>query len=379
MDYAFAPGNTSQDGRVRRMFQRRSGTTLVAANRSRTSVRDFINHLNTTASVPKPVGNLLLGTHADARGHLNIPMYSEQSGPTKYENLEDTITNPDYSISVPDSLIDDSPDDPVDRHIHIKGCNIGKATTFLEKLKEAAGGNLHVTAPLHFHDIYQLSGLGTWEHMSYEFRITRPDAFAGRDALIDALVLSSFSYYDADPVSREDWEKLVPRRIGRSSSKVIRLPLGSSIGRRTTIPGDQVFRYRISSYSYTIEYPSASDIPPKAGRLAALDSALDDFKYRETDTTGGFDPAHPYPEYERWGYSSKQDFLDGHTWRFSVNGRVLLCRGRVHIYTLIVPLTSRVAGSEGDLIFNFYPLAGSGLSPVAGGLEEDDAALFATV
>ena len=378
MDYGFAPGNTNQDGRVRNMFSRRGNTTLIAAARNRSTVKEFIEHLGSSSTVTPPIGDLLIGTHANSQGYLFIPMFPQQAGPTDYEILEDTVSDATKSISVPDSLIGYNTGDPITKNFHIKGCNIGKATPFLKKLKEAIGGNMNVTAPVHFHGLYEMTTHGTWELMAYEFRLIRRDAFSSRADYITALNAANFPFYNGDAIATADWEAWVPRTITSPSSVVVTLPLGTSLNNRTTIQFDRSFRYRADNYTFTINF--SGTIPASTpDRMAALSTALDNFKYRPTDTVGGFDSAHPYPEYVRWGYASKQDFLDEHNWSFSISGSRLVCNGRFHEYTLLVPVTDRTPSTAGNLLFNFYPTTASGLSAVTTGLPVTDTNFFATV
>ncbi|HEX8314208.1 MAG TPA: hypothetical protein VF609_04415 [Flavisolibacter sp.] len=378
MDYGFAPGTTDQDGRVRNMFSRRGATTLITAGRNRSTVKQFIGHLDSTGTITKPIDDILIGTHANSQGYLFIPMFPRQAGPTTYETLEDTISDATKSITVPDSLIGYTTGDPITKSFHIKGCNIGKATPFLDKLKEAIGGNMNVTAPIHFHGLYENTTQGTWELMEYEFRLIRKNAFATRADYIAALEAEGFTFYNNDAIATTDWEAWVPQNITQASAVSVPLPLGVTLNRRTTIPFDRSFRYRATDYTYTITFTGAipSSMPD---RMAALSAALDADKYRNTDTIGSFDPAHPYPEYVRWGYSSKQDFLDEHEWRFSPSGNQLVCSGRFHEYTLLVPVTDREAATMGNLLFNFYPIASAGLSAITTGLPVTDTNFFATV
>ena len=122
MDYAFAPGGTGFDRIVRGMFSRRANTTLTGARRGRSTVNEFIEHLDASSSITMPIDNILLGTHANSQGYLFTPMFSRQRGPTSFEILEDTISDTTKSISVPDSLIGFTTGDPITKSFHIKGC-----------------------------------------------------------------------------------------------------------------------------------------------------------------------------------------------------------------------------------------------------------------
>ncbi|WP_157986604.1 hypothetical protein [Chitinophaga alhagiae] len=391
MDYSFAPGGTPFDGLLRAFYTRRGNTTLIAATAARNTLREFISHIDGSATVTKPIQDMLLGTHANAQGYLAATMFDNQIGRTGYEVMEDAIsgrhtsdsTTPDTtltSIAIPDTLIGYTTG-PVANNFHIKGCNVGRATAFLQKMKEALGDHVNLTAPLHFFGLYQHTAYGIWEFLAYEFKLLSKTAFANRAALVTAFDNLGLTFYNGDPVPVADIETWVPRTITRAATTPLNLPLGISIGSRTTIGTERQFRYPgPEDYTFTINFPNASQVPSTpADRMTALENGLDSFKYRQSDTVGGFDPAHPYPEYERWGYSSKQDFLDEHDWRFEKSGSRLICRGRFHAYTLLVPITDRDPANLGNIIFNFHPNAGSPHAAITTGLVETDTNFFATV
>lgn len=391
MDYSFAPGRTGFDRLIRRLFNLRDNTTPIATSRARNTVREFITHMDGSAAVTKPIENMLLGTHANAQGYLAARLFDNQIGATGYEVMEDSIsgrhtsdaTPPDTTrtaVTVPDPLIGYTPGDPVINNFHIKGCNVGKATAFLQKMKEALGSNVNVTAPVHFYGLYSNSGYGIWEFMAYEFRLYNKTAFANRAAYIAALDAKGFTFYNGDPVAVTDWEAWVPRAISRTSRTALNPGLGTPIGRRRTISTRREFRYKKEDYTFTIRYSSASQVPTTAAaQMTALENSLDTAVYRSGDTVMMFDAGHPYPEYERWGYTSKQEFLDEHQWRFQKSGKKLICKGRFHGYTLLVPITDRDPANAGNIIFNFHPNAGSAHSAITTGLVETDASFFATV
>lgn len=391
MDYSFAPGGTPFDGLLRDFFARRGSTTLIAATAARNTLREFIDHVNTAGTITQPIQDLLLGTHANAQGYLAATMFDNQIGRTGYEVMEDAIsgrhtsdsTTPDTtltSVAIPDTLIGYTTG-PIANNFHIKGCNVGRATVFLQKMKEALGDHVNLTAPIHFFGLYSNTAYGVWEFMAYEFNLLSKTAFPNRAALVTAFDNKGLTFYNGDPVPVTDIETWVPRTITAGSTTALTLPLGTSIGSRSTIPVQRQFRYRgPEDYTFTINFANASQVPTTpADRMTALENGLDSFKYRSSDAIGGFDSSHPYPEYERWGYASKQDFLDEHDWRFEKSGRSLICRGRFHSYTLLVPITDRAAGNLGNVIFNFHPNTGSPHAAITTGFVETDTDFFATV
>src|SRR5436190_15042005 len=152
MDFGFSPivNTTTTAGKqhltdLQTMFARMANTSLISKG-GMTSVRQFIVHLDKTTSITKPIGDLLIGTHANEEGQLSIPMFPGQSDWTKFETLEDTLSDAKKSIKIPDGLIGFTAGDPISHAVHLKGCNVGNAQPFLIKLEDAFGGNVNVTA-----------------------------------------------------------------------------------------------------------------------------------------------------------------------------------------------------------------------------------------
>ena len=77
MDYGFAPTRDDYNALVRSMFSRRPTTTLVSF-RSLVTLRGFIAHLVALPSGSKPIGDILLGGHANSSGEMFIKMWPLQ-------------------------------------------------------------------------------------------------------------------------------------------------------------------------------------------------------------------------------------------------------------------------------------------------------------
>src|SRR5262245_6331310 len=153
MDFGFAPDGDDHVGNLRSMFERRATTTLINEKNAPgvNTVRQFITHLDGNSKVTKPVGDLLIGAHANNEGQFFIPMFPGQKGHTKYETLEESLKDATKSIKIPDALIGFTTGSQVTHFVHIKGCNLGQAMPFVKKLKEALGGNVKLTVPKLFH------------------------------------------------------------------------------------------------------------------------------------------------------------------------------------------------------------------------------------
>lgn len=364
MDYGFAPGSSTQEQRTRMMFARRTNTTLVTARRVVT-MRGFASHLATSASVARPIGDALLGAHGNSSGLIFTPMFAGQHGPTSFETLEATLLDPTKSVVIDDAVIGYSPGDPVTHALHFKGCNVGKALPFVAKFREALGDHVEVTAPLHFHGLTPAS-IGVFEYMAYEFSVQQATAFATRADLLAAFDAAGFTFIDGAAVAPADWEKWVPQRYGHTQESQARVPLGIALGRTTTINVPQQFRAGPENFTWTITYPTPGDVPAPADRLAELETSL--------GNAPNFLDSHPFPVFQRLGFDSVADFVAGHTWRFGKAGRVLTCNGSRMKYTVVTAIMDR---SSGNLLFNFYPNAGSALPAVTPALVETDSLFFA--
>ena len=368
MDYGFAPGSTAQDGRARRLFQRRANTTLVSA-KSLVTVRGFVNRLLSSASITRPIDDALIAAHASSEGWLLITLFPAQTqrGQSNFETLEESLSAIGNSIAIDDTVIGHSPGDPITHNVHFKGCNIGKAPPFLTKFKEALGDNVNVTAPKHFHDIYEHTSYGTFEHMSYEFSVQRKAAFATRAALLAALDAEGFTFIDGSAVPTANWGKWVPKKIGKTVKTPVSAKLGVSIGKRKTIDTTREFRVKRRPFYWQIKYSGGAPPSGTAARQTEFETSV-----------GGdarFESTHPYPFYERVGYSSIADFFAGHTWTHTVKKNVLYTVGIRVEYTVVVPITEVTSG---NVVFNYHPLPTTSHAAITN-LTETDTDFFESV
>lgn len=367
MDYGFAPGATPQDERARLLFQRRANTTLVAGTKLVT-VRAFAAHLLSSVAVARPIDDALIGAHANSEGRMFIPMFAKQPRVTDYEILEETIATASKSIAIDDTVIGHSPGDPITHSVHFKGCNLGKALPFLTKFREALGGNVTVTAPIHFHGMWEHSDFGIWEYMSYEFQVRNKERFATRAALLAAFDAEAFPYIDTTTIPTADWEKWVPKDIKKSVKLTVTGKLGVSIGKRKTIPTDLEFRMMPLTYSSTLSYPNPASVPKNTAAQQAIFETT-------VNADPEFDSNHAYPVYKRVGYETLPLFFAGHTWKHVIVKNKLITTGTRIEYTVLLPIVDMVTGL---LVFNFHPLAGKPYVAI-NNLAESDPLYFASM
>ncbi len=383
-DYAFAPGkpgkdrvtNTLYDRLAHQMFDRRPNTTRIPRRRSIQCLHDFVDHLNNSPSITRPIGDVLIAGHANDGGDFFVPLHRGQKGATTYELLEDSYTDPAKEIILADATMGHTPGDPPNRYVHIKGCNIGKALPFLGNMIFAMGAAINVTAPKHFHYLYHHRHYGVFESMQYQFRAMNPTRFATRAELITALMATTPQYYDGTNVPQPDLEAWIPRTIRSTQKFDVRARLGITLGRRSTIEVEREFRVRPDRL--VLRIPITGTAPGnQADQLTALDTHLGNLRFRDDDVESSFSPDHPFPAFVRQGYASKQAFLDGYTWTFSLNRRrtTLVATGIRYVYTLAIPITDRASG---NLMFNFYPNDGSAHAAILTTLDTSDSRFFET-
>jgi hypothetical protein len=360
VDYAFAPGATGYDDLARQLFTNRPNTQLIQRKRM-TTVDAFLHFLDTDPSVTLPADDLFLVSHGNDKAWMQIQLAVGQRGGTTFEVAEAAVTS--GSVSIPTNVNHDSSGDLTSMAVNIRGCRIGVADPFVDKLKEAFGGESDVTAALHFHDIYKDSRVGLFEYLVYGFTLISQTAFADKAATITAMDGHGFTYRDGSAVPTALWTSWIPRNVGvgHRDTQSVFLDLGRTIGPLTKIPASIQFRHDQPSFTYKIA--GLGSLPAaQSDRIDDLRQALND---DATNAGSTFASDHPFPTFKRYDQDSIDDFVDNLNWRFSwaANKKdptksLMVCVGSQHEYTVLVPVTDPPDLATGKLIYNFYPPAG---------------------
>jgi hypothetical protein len=358
-----------------------------------TSVRQLIVHLDKTTSITKPIGDLLIGSHANEEGQISVPMFPGQSDWTTFETLEDTLSDTKKSIKIPDSLIGFTAGDQISHSVHLKGCNVGNAQPFLVKLQEALGGNVNVTGPKFFHGATS-EPEGSFEFMGYEFTVARPELFLkpgpkpgttvpDRNLALSEFDGKKFTLIDGTTiVPTADWDKLIPPNPNTQQFSQVVSKLGATFGRRTTIKTPRQYRVvKIKFGPWTVDFPDPASVPKdEPTQLQALSNDLE-----INDKHGRFLDSHPFPQWTREGFADLKAFIKGYKWKIVPKGKSSLnfTGTRFHFVVALAitdPATTPPNSifADGTLIFNFYPAAGSGLTAITTAIQVTDPKFFAT-
>jgi hypothetical protein len=378
VDYAFAPGPTPFDQLMARLLDDRPTTDLMPASLG--TVERFVDELETLSSVVKPVDSMFVASHANDSGQLKIQIDSTQKDVfADFETLEKAVTS--GSIKIPPVLrtLPDGSPHPGTR-VRIRGCRVGRAALFMEKLKEALGGEVTVTAPRHFHvvypDTYPNGFEGMFEWLDYDFAIHSKTKLT-RAQIIAALKAKQFDFYDGTKVPDAKWGGWVPKDPSKTKRRIpMTLILGTTVGPKSSteifVKDAREWRHNVPKL-YTARITGLPAEPPtKAAKLAKVREAL--------ETLDMMGPLHEFPFWERYGYVDFDDFFNGVTWSVNWDKKAKRLTGtaRRHEYHALLPITTRTATDpdRGDLIFNYFPHGGTG--PEVSSLRDDDAFLFYT-
>jgi len=382
MDFAFAPGTTGYDSIMRTMFTNRASTTLVKAT-GVNSIKDFFNHLSTHVS--PPLTNILIGTHGNESGWMNVQLDPAFDAHTTYEALEKAFDPSTRSCQLVDNIINprpvDSNNQPIDPFVFIRGCRIGVMSPFIQKFKDVINGlsttDVGVGAPLFFHEVYKMTQ-GVFEFFNYDFHIYSKTAAANKAALVALFDAANMVDTYGNNITTAQWNQWIPTRITRDVDPLVSVNLTNSP--ITNFPSLKAgfYRYRFQTII------SSFHVDPSWGALSTTDAAIATFlkqQFNDLAANPGTNPfalqlqsSHPFPLYTRYEYSSIDDMVDGLKWIVNTRSRVYV--GKRYEYSACPPVINDNANNE--LIYNFYaaPTGGATSSRM---FDDNDSSYFNTV
>jgi hypothetical protein len=344
-DYAFVPGKSLYEKSLAATLGLRPKTVVLEAS----SLKSFIEGLAKSTRLTRPIRALIIGAHASSWGGLDIPIDMEtEDNNIGYEDLIDARDK--GSIKVPSDLRPrDKSGKPIPVAVHVRGCNIGEDTPFLQMLKAALSVDL-VTAPRHFHYVAEMTRpAGRMEYMCYNFRICSKTQLKTRDQILHEFAITQFPpRLDGKPVPQESWPKWLPKTVNvREKDK------DQSIGVQVISPltGKRepygYFRYQPNSLWRVTQKFCCEEDPgtPEKRRTLVRDFLEKDPKFSQD---------YGSPVYKRYGCQSLADFMNAWEWQIDwiEADKVLQVQATRHEYIMEPPVTDPKTGS---VFLNFYP------------------------
>jgi hypothetical protein len=376
MDYAFAPGVEKALKLLQQLLRNRTDgpggsldTKLIEAS-GVTTVRDFLVQVDTTE--PLPTGDLILGSHGNDTGWLEIDLDAAASRVVSYAELKkawDDVTRRNR-LRIPPDMYTTAQGQRVPVRLLIKGCRVGQAPKFVDGLTMLFGGKIPVIAPKHFYFVHHsyktrnkkfLADVGWFEHLRYSNEIVSPTELK-RPALLAAYRAKGFQQFDAtstNPSPIPDlWDTWLPK-AAKNLAKGERpigytVSLGRTIEKFSTLSNMGLFRHTTPKITVPITNPPPA-VKTKAGFKAAL-AARPEYQ-------PGWGPTG-FPVHEQYGHTTFDAFFASFTWTppKELNSDPFIWVGTRHEYNVMLPVVEPpMTGKATDkLIYNFFPPRGSG-------------------
>jgi hypothetical protein len=137
MDQAFAPGTSDFDTLAREALALRrpdgqtAPTTQILASSG--TLERFMQELKASpVRVPRPVPEIILLSHASETGWLEMALTDDQRNEDQYT----TLTKVGTRLNIPEEVLQDGGGAIHPAIVRVRGCRIGIARPFLEKLKD---------------------------------------------------------------------------------------------------------------------------------------------------------------------------------------------------------------------------------------------------
>jgi hypothetical protein len=396
MDYLFVPGTSAAEVLGRAVISRRPNTTLITLPAAKNHVAGLLARLAALPSSagnpnPRPIGDILLVAHGLQVGDYYIALSRTLGSPADFEKADDANTSNAVRLTAP--LLTPSGGGPMNTiTLRLRGCNFGKARPFVEKLRDAftpTGGTVNMTAPLHFDEFHDITG-GTVEYLAHKFTLKvkeqflKPDGSADRDALLAAFDTAALTYLDGTKIPATAWGGWVPTNIHPAPAQWrqsfdTQVDLNPAVGTQTSVTIHREYRYEKIPFTWDWGAPDPGNDPD---RLDILRNTLP----QGTVPPSGrhlYDPAYPWPLYERYDFSSIDDMVDNLKWKITFRGGALHFRATRHEYTVMLPVTDPPGAATPpnpppNPVLRFYNFFRSGAAPPPSvfNLDETNADLF---
>lgn len=378
LDYAFAPGVERALKMLQQLLRDRTDgpggslDTKLIETAGVATVAEFLRHVDTTE--PLPTGDLILGSHGNDTGWLEIDLDAAAERTVSYKVLKeawDDVTRRNR-LRIPPDMYTTSQGQREPVRVLVKGCRVGQAPKFVDGLKMLFGGKIPVIAPRHFYWVRSIFNtrktrkrttvinLGSFEHLMYSNEIVSPTELT-RPALVAAFRAKGFQQFNATSTTPSPipdlWAIWLPeaKHLGVGERPIeYTVSLGRTIEKFTTLSRAAQFRHTTPKITVPISNPPPS-VKTKAGFKQALAA--------QPDQQPGWGPTG-FPLYEQYGHASFDAFFNSFTWTppKKANSNPFIWVGTRHEYNVLLPVVQPpMTGKKTDrLIYNYFPPRGGG-------------------
>jgi len=344
------------------------------------TVADFLKDLDLLTASPKPVNDILITSHANDRGWLEIGL-DGKAVHVKFKVLMDAVNDPArrMRLRIDPSLYKNADGSMPARatRILMRGCRIGEAPKFVDALKVTLGGAVQIVAPRFFHVLQPwdhitvirkkkiANYMGVYEFLGTNFKVSSPTALKAAKVIEEMKKIGK--KLDGTDVD-DHWTDWVPTSLPKKQGLTVNVPLGRTIDDVKVLPAKGEFRADVTTYPFTINNAQAAD-KTLAGLKAQL-AAQPDFQ-----PGWGSPNFTAYPMYEQYGYADVDEFFAGFTWTppKKRGSDPFIWTGTRFDYTVILPVTNPATG---NLIYNFFPPRGSTTLSTVFELDDTTSPLF---
>jgi hypothetical protein len=386
MDFLFVPGTSSEETLGRTIFSQRPTTTLISLAPRQNHVQGFLAKLGAGGSITLPIGDLLFVAHGLETGYYYIPLSPTVAAPVDFEKA--TTADTADTVRMVAALVTPSGGGPLNTiTVRLRGCNIGKAQPLVEAIQKAmtpSGGALNMTAPLHFDEIHHIHG-GWVEYLAHKFTLKVKAPFltaagkSDRPALLAAFDAEAFAYLDGTAIPAASWTSWVPAEIhpparNWKQSFDINVDLDPAVGTQTTVTIHREYRYEKTQFTWDWNAPDPGN---DHDRIELLRTSL------PQGTLNGehvYASDYPWPMWERYGFTSLDDYVDNLNWKVTVSGGTLRYRATRYDYTVMLPITDPPAPPANPALkfYNYFPKSAA-TGPAVLNLDETNTDLFLNV
>jgi hypothetical protein len=374
-DYAWVPPDVLDDFYEHefRVLGARPNTVCSAVPHH--SVEEFLDALDTTPGVARPIGDLIITTHSDGENFILERFGKDQKWETSYEELYALKRTHPSALLIPVGLRKTPPG-----KLRLVACRTGRTPEILSILKREMDFKVQVVGCLYFYQAQYLEEHGGVVTFRYSFHADSPEELTTRADLVSLFkkrahdLPDEFSLIDGTRVTDAQLEAWVPTQSDMNKKHVDYLkkpiPLGRTIGKFGELKRGIVSTHARRNFDCRLLNTQPAGVDSDTLILKLPDQG-----------EGMWSPTTEFPMYRQLGSRDIDECIKGFSWTFTKAGRHTLCAGVRHRYTLRVPVKFPEAGKTWDeqrLLFHFYPQAGSGLPLVTTDFTDDDSRIFVT-